>query len=282
MRVRKEHVTHPQASFRYLRFETAQFAGGPHRHPQLELTWIERGTGMRLVGDSVVPFASGDLVLIGAELPHAWLSAGTAVGARACVLQFPVALLEQPLLPELASARPVAEAARLGLSIHGACARAVKRLLASMDGETACGRLASLVRILGLLATAGGELTRIASSPMRVGPAHGHGRRIDRVTDWVARHLAGELRVADAARLVGVTPAAFSRFFRRETGKAFSTYINDVRCGAACLELRQSDRPIARIAEACGFASISHFNRQFRLRFGMTPRDYRLRPLRRA
>jgi len=95
------------------------------------------------------------------------------------------------------------------------------------------------------------------------------------VIDCLQRHLTDELRVDDAARLAHVTPAAFSRWFRREVGKTFIQYINDLRFGAACVQLRQSDRPIATIAADCGFATMSHFNRQFRLRAGMTPREYR-------
>jgi len=95
------------------------------------------------------------------------------------------------------------------------------------------------------------------------------------VIDWLQRHLTDELRVDDAARLAHVTPAALSRWFRREVGKTFTQYINDLRFGAACVQLRQSDRPIATIAADCGFATMSHFNRQFRLRAGMTPREYR-------
>jgi len=278
MRVRKEHVTHADASFRYLRFETPRFEGGPHRHPQLELTWIERGAGMRLVGDSVEPFADGDLVLLGSELPHAWLGDGVTDAAVASVLQFPMALLDQPALPELSAVRPVAEAAHVGLSIEGPTASQVRELIQAMAEQDAFGRLALLIRILGVLSQGTPDLRRIAASAMRAGTRGRHERRIDRVTDWVSRHLACDLRVVDAARLAGVTPAAFSRYFRREAGKPFSTYLNDVRCSAACLQLRQSDRPIASIAESCGFASISHFNRQFRQRLGVSPRVYRRQP----
>ena len=78
-----------------------------------------------------------------------------------------------------------------------------------------------------------------------------------------------------AARLVHVSPAAFSRYFRREVGKSFTRYVNDMRCSEACLRLRGSNKAVAVIAHECGFATLSNFNRQFRVRTGLTPRDFR-------
>jgi AraC-like DNA-binding protein len=277
MQVRKERVVHPGEAFRYLRIETDGFHGQQHRHHQLELTWIERGSGLRFVGDSVNPFAADDLVLIGVNVPHSWLSSsrGRAHSAVATVVQFSVKLLELEALPELRRARPVAERARLGLLITGACRTAVVEILCSMRSADAYARLAGVVRILGLLIRHAHDLAPIAASPMH-GPEHSVGQdRLDRVTDWIARRVSGPLRVANAAAIVGVTPAAFSRFFRREAGKAFSAYVNDVRCGEACVKLRQSRKPVAQVARECGFRSLAHFNRQFRRRTGVTPRAYR-------
>jgi AraC-like DNA-binding protein len=277
MRIRNEHVTHPERSFRFLRFEVERFRAGRHRHRQLELTWIERGMGMRFVGDNVAPFESGDLVLLGVDVPHAWVSAGTTGSATsiASVIQLPFELFTQTLIPELAGARPLAERARVGLKVQGACASAVTRRFADMPEADPFRRLAGLVEIIGFLTAHPGDLVPIAASPM---PADGRGareRRIDRVTEWVARNMRRELRVLEASRVARVSPGAFPRFFRREAGKPFSVYVNDVRCGEACLKLRQSRAPIAVIAEECGFASMSHFNRQFLRRLSVTPREYR-------
>ena len=144
-----------------------------------------------------------------------------------------------------------------------------------MPGVSAYGRLAALVEFVGHVAAHPRDLARIASSALVAATRAGQERRVDRVTEWVARNVHRKLELAEAARIARVTPGAFSRFFRREAGKAFSTYVNDVRCGEACLQLRQLRAPIALIAEQCGFRSISHFNRQFQRRMRMTPRQYR-------
>jgi AraC-like DNA-binding protein len=279
VQIRKEHVTHPDRSLRFLHFELDAFAAPRHAHHHVELTWIERGSGLRLVGDDASPFEAGDLVLLGPLVPHTWLTSGACQRPRpaATVIQFAPEWLTESPSPELRRAAPLLHAAQRGLSLRGRTARAITQTMAQMRDGDDYARLAGLVAIVGrLVAAPPRERPPIAAArarPTERGAAPP--RRADRVIDWMQRHLADELRVDDAARLAHVTPAAFSRWFRREVGKPFTQYLNDLRFGAACLALRQSDRPVATIATDCGFATMSHFNRQFRLRAAMTPREYR-------
>jgi AraC-like DNA-binding protein len=277
MQVPKEHVTHPDRSLRFLRFELDAFAGSRHAHRHVELTWIEQGAGLRLVGDDASAFVAGDLVLLGPHLPHTWLTPGGRQRPRpaATVVQFAPEWLTQSPSPELQRGAALLQAGRRGLQIVGRTACDVTAVLVQMRRDDDYARLAGLVTIVGqLLAAPARDRRPIAAAPSALQESV-QTRRVDRVIDWMQRHLAQEQRVDEAARLAHVTPAAFSRWFRREVGKTFTQYLNDLRFGAACVRLRQSDRPIAAIAADCGFATASHFNRQFRLRAGMTPRDYR-------
>jgi AraC-like DNA-binding protein len=280
MRATEEHVTHPDQAFKLLRFETDGSPGERHRHSALELTWIERGAGVRFVGDSAAPFEDGDLVLLGSDLPHLWVSSGPrrAGAVKATVIQFPPELLTQPVLPELSSLRPLAARAGQGLQITGPTrARVTERLMALPDAAP-LGRLAGLIEILQQLANGGADLGAVATSPLRhAAHAAVRDRRIDRVIAWIHQHLGAELTVDDAAAVAHVSPAAFSRFFHRETGKTYTRYVNDLRCSEACVRLRQTALPIATIAADCGFRTLSHFNRQFQARVGSTPRGYRQR-----
>ena len=282
MKVAREHVSHPDQSFRFLRFETPRFEGEPHRHRHLELTWIEAGAGLRFVGDSVAPFAAGDLVLIGADTPHCWVSSHGRQGSAATVLQFAPGLLTQPALPELMRVAPLCERAAVGIRITGAAHDAVLAELGPMRSARHLGQLAGLLRILDVLQLHERSLEPIARSSMRIHdgpPQEGEAdpRRIDGVLGWIRRHLGRELTVAAAAKVARVTPGAFSRYFRHEVGKTFTGYVNDVRCSEACVLLHRTDRAVAVIAQQCGFTTLSHFNRQFRLRYGLTPREFRNR-----
>lgn len=57
-----------------------------HYHPEYELTFIVNGSSRGLVGDSHENFESGDLVLIGPELPHTWVSNDKLQGSLAAIV----------------------------------------------------------------------------------------------------------------------------------------------------------------------------------------------------
>jgi AraC-like DNA-binding protein len=278
MRVSQEHVTHPDTAFRFLSLELRAFGGPRHRHDEVELTWVVRGRGVRVVGDSAEPFEDGDLVLLGPQVPHLW--AGQAQAGeppfRARVLQFPLALLASPLWPELHGARPLMERARRGLRVTGQAHAPVAAALQTMDTADPLQRLSLFMLVMRALALHARSLRPLSAAVVRGKAADAGGQgRIDRVIGWIHAHLAEPLSVEAAARVAHITPAAFSRFFRRETGKTWSTYLNDVRCSEAAVRLRQGTRPVAQIAHDCGYPTLSHFNRAFAARFHQTPSRYR-------
>ena len=84
MRARAQKVTSPrQASFGYRLKASQSFPFKWHFHPEYELTLILESSGTRFVGDSNESYEDGDLVLLGPNLPHTWLS-DPAAAAAAC------------------------------------------------------------------------------------------------------------------------------------------------------------------------------------------------------
>src|SRR6476659_8964383 len=43
-----------------------------HYHSEVELIHFNKGDGVQYIGDSMMSFSSGDIVLVGANLPHYW------------------------------------------------------------------------------------------------------------------------------------------------------------------------------------------------------------------
>lgn len=248
-----------------------------HYHPEVELTVIVRGSGMRFVGDSIAVFHAGDVCLLGADCPHSWRSSDDSKpGAHALVLQFDPNQIGAALFdtPEMRSVRALLQRARRGLSASGSTARQVASLVQDLISE----KPGSTTRLLGLFTA----LARFADGGDEVQELSSGVRPMDTATQarlgglFAYLHEAqGRIDQRSAARHLSMTPAAFSRYFHRAVGRTFAAYRNDLRIGIACHQLLGSDRTITAIAQAAGFGNLSNFNRRFKIAKGMTPRAFR-------
>ena len=93
----------------------------------------------------------------------------------------------------------------------------------------------------------------------------------------INEQYANELHMTDAAAACGCSPSHFMRWFKKMTGQGFTEYLNEHRLNAAADALRGSSDTVLAVAEQCGFENLSYFNRLFKKRYGMTPREYRAR-----
>jgi len=83
------------------------------------------------------------------------------------------------------------------------------------------------------------------------------------------------LRLTDAAVFVGISEAHFSHVFHKETGIPFTSYVQTRRVEEAKQLLTTTDKTITEICFACGFNSLTHFNRVFRRSTSCSPSQYR-------
>ena len=273
MRPSREHIAHNMATAHVLDVERARFEGPYHHHEALELTWIRAGAGVRVIDGQVAPFADGDVVLVPPHVPHVWWSRGDRESASARVLHLalPPGLGS---LPELRAVSGWFEAGARPAVLQGGLRTAAVADLQALGDCQGLERLGRALALLGRIATDGEGLMWLAPGPRPQGSADDDAR-LGRLLGWIHRDFAQPLSVEEGARRLSVAPASFSRAFQRRVGRPFSVYLNDVRIAEACLQLRQSPRPIAEIARRCGFHTLGNFHRQLVRRTGLGPRDYR-------
>lgn len=87
--------------------------------------------------------------------------------------------------------------------------------------------------------------------------------------------LAEELSLESVAQAVDYSPGYLGRRFKQAVGVSFTDYVREARIRRAKEQLADSRRLIADVAFACGFGSLSQFNRTFLKAVGCTPRAYR-------
>jgi AraC-like DNA-binding protein len=105
--------------------------------------------------------------------------------------------------------------------------------------------------------------------------SHTDSRRVRKVEEEIARNYNKQIYLKDLADMVGMTPTAFSRFFKIRTGRTLSDYIIDIRMGHAARMLVDTTMTMSEICYECGFNNISNFNRIFKKRKGCCPKEFR-------
>lgn len=99
-------------------------------------------------------------------------------------------------------------------------------------------------------------------------------RQWDRIQQLIDRCGAVNISVDEMADRVALRPAEFSRRFRETTGETPHRYLLRVRLERASQALRHRERSIAKVAIDFGFFDQSHFTRQFKRRYGLSPRRF--------
>lgn len=93
--------------------------------------------------------------------------------------------------------------------------------------------------------------------------------------DLIRCEYGQPLTVLDIARRIDIHPVHLSREFRRRFGQTVGEYANRVRAHAACSQLFDDDKTLARVAMDCGFFDHSHFCRVFKDLLGCSPTAFR-------
>jgi transcriptional regulator GlxA family with amidase domain len=69
--------------------------------------------------------------------------------------------------------------------------------------------------------------------------------------------------------------ASFSRFIKTHTGYTFKDSLNAIRLGHVARMLIDTTHSVSEIAYKCGFNNMANFNRTFKAKKGMTPKEFR-------
>lgn len=141
-----------------------------------------------------------------------------------------------------------------------------------------------------LLRAEGGEEAALRASQVLSGLLHGlllaaaragkgRGRGLSAAAiRYMEENYSRDITTAQLCAQLYISPAHFTRTFRRETGCTPHEYLTRVRVRCAGQLLRFTDRPVGDIAAAVGYRQTSHFIAQFRRITGVTPGVYRSQP----
>ena len=257
----------------------AKFTYPLHQHREYELNFVENASGVkRIVGDSVEEIGDYDLVLICSEnLEHVWDNGRCGSrDIREVTIQFSPELLSGGLISknQFSSIMKMFRDANHGISFP---LHAIMRVYGVLDGLASEPqgfiRFLKFLWLLYMLSVS--DYRILSSSSFSHAERNPESRRVKKVKQYINDHYTETLKLEDMARLVGMTPTSFSRFFKLRTGKTLSDYVLDIRLGFAARMLVDSTKNISEICFECGFNNLSNFNRIFKGRRGVTPKEFR-------
>jgi AraC-like DNA-binding protein len=250
-----------------------------HYHPEFEILYIEKSSGTWLVGDHVGHFQSGNIVLLGSNLPHCYKhdpeflekeSGGESIGVLFLASVFGKDFLK---IPEAAPIKALLDKSAQGLKIEGEseakCADLLKRMLKMSPGE----RMIALLSLLNTVAERR-EYTTLSSAAFTT-LIGGDQEKIKAVFDYTLHHFHEKISLDQVASLIHMTRYSFCRFFKRKTKKTYVQFIMEIRIGKACKLLVEDEKNVSEICYACGFNNLSHFHIQFKSITGMKPLEYK-------
>ncbi|KAA3621651.1 MAG: AraC family transcriptional regulator [Bacteroidetes bacterium] len=266
-------ISKATASYKFLRLDQPGFNGNWHYHPELELTYIERGEGIRFMGDHIGSFTGGDLVLVGEQLPHNWISAEnhSEENCIAYVFQFEKDLFSQ--FPECIPLMKLFRQSSKGIHFL----KPSEQLLLTIqtfESLTPAERLFTLMKILNDLQEDKNRML-LSSISYNEAPPKAAQNKVSNITNYIMERLDKPLPLEEIAHFSKMTTTSFCRWFKNATGNSFVNYLNSARIEKACYELLHSDKRVSEIAYSTGFETVGHFNRTFKKLKGIPPSQYR-------
>lgn len=251
-----------------------------HNHEVFELNFVEHATGVRrIVGDSSEVIGEYDLVLITSpDLEHVWEQYQCkSEDIREITVQFNLQLGKDTLFDRtpFLSIRKMMNEARKGLSFPVSAIMKVYGMLDTLSSvKEGFYAVMQFLSILYELSKCEGAKPLASSSFAKIA-VEDDSRRILKVKNYISKYYMDEVRLPQLADIAGMSPSAFSRFFKLHTGRNLTDYIIDIRLGAASRMLVDTTNSISEICFECGFNNLSNFNRIFKKKKGCSPSSFR-------
>ena len=238
----------------------------PHLHESIEIIYVTDGTLALGVGQELYQMNKGDFAIVFPNVIHHYQAFGT--GKNKAIYLF----VEPSLLPayhaelqKYSPVYPIIEKKQL----HTDVVNALKSLVHMEE------RSPMLVQayIQMILAHVFSDMSMIDKNSI------GSDDLIYNAVEYVAKNFRDEIKLDKMAYDLGVSKYVLSRMFAKTFHCNFNKYVNGIRLNYASAALENSQESITNICLDCGFESQRTFNRVFKERYKMTPREYRNRKI---
>lgn len=253
-------------------------SGSPrsHHHPSYELNFVLKGEGTRYVGDHQEDFETGDLILLGPDIPHTWVNKKSkSSGYSSLVMQWEKDFIDKmcQVTPEFNPIGKLLNLSSKGVVLGKEQGKEIGSRKTDLLNLPPFEKVILLLQILNDFSKSDEYtfLSKEGFAPKKSIP----NSRLEKVHCFVEENYSEKITLKMVASLVNMSTGAFSRFFSQHFRKPFFTYLNEFRIQKSYRFLEESDMRINEIGYACGYDCLQFFYRQFMKYTRCAPQEYR-------
>ncbi|OSY87325.1 cupin [Tenacibaculum holothuriorum] len=247
-----------------------------HQHEEIQICAIIKGEGTLIVADTVSDYKTGDILVIGSNLPHVFKSDTTAIKESFMISlfftkkSFGKSFFELDDFKELQNffSKSIS-----GLRIMNNQTKIINQFLL-LQHQNNLERFINFFKILNIINKSKSSSLSNFIYPRKY--TDNEGKRMRNIMDYTIHNFDKNIDLDTIANEANMTPNAFCRYFKQRTNKTYFTFLNELRIENACKLLgNNNELTISEIAYQSGFKNLSNFNRKFKDYKKVAPRDYR-------
>jgi AraC-like DNA-binding protein len=247
-----------------------------HQHEEIQISYIEKGEGTLLVGDTITQYQKGDILVIGSNLPHVFRS-DTSIEESSIMLSvfftnnsFGKDFFESPTFKTI---QPFFENCKNGFIIKDSPKKIVKGFK-KIKTENALDRFIAFLENIKNLNLADKKPLSCYIYDKKI--TDNEGKRMQNVFEYVMNNYQKNISLEEISSISNMTKNAFCRYFKVRTNKSFFQFLIEIRIEhAGKLLSKKNEFSVVEIAELCGFNNISNFNKKFKEIKQTSPLQYR-------
>ena len=279
------HLVPRQSQYGYLarRHTLPNFGTVWHYHPEIELHYIIRGEGVRFVGENISNFDTGELLLLGSNLPHMWrcneqyFRGDPAITAEAIVVHFLPDFAGADLLKkaEASAVLTLYEKAKLGQVVYGETRRKIAALMQESVANDGLNRLINILQMTTILSESQ-EMEAINTGVANYRTSKDEIDRLNKIYQYTFENYRQDIGLEDVAAVANLSVTSFCRYFKMLTKKTYNDFLIEIRISQARrLLIEDGQLTTEAICFECGFNNRSNFFRHFKNVTGYSPVAYK-------
>ncbi len=252
-----------------------------HWHDEMEIVYVENGEYEEYIDLEKYHVKQGDIILVDPCLLHSFrtidnkrtsfrsiifnFSMLTSNNTDACSIKYFTPFLDNLFINPVVISPDTPH--------YETLKKTVKNLIELYDNKTECYEL----KIKSCLF----ELFYILFSHFLLPESHESAmkdnttRNIKTILDYIDTNYMKPITIDELAATVDLSKHYFMRFFKKYMGMTCIEYINDYRLNIATNLLLTTSMQITEVAARIGISNLSYFNRIFKKKYHMTPKEYR-------